>query len=437
MCSEETCVHFDPVGSEQASATDIREFEEDVPVQLVQQARVVVRESEEVTAIDERGALAEFDEERDDDERDDEREDETDEATPAAVREGLPSRFRMRHTPHYVDELLGEAPLRTVREIPLSEIELPTEDRAQLEELERSIRQLGVIEPLLVGRRGACYRVIAGMRRLRAAHRIGLHTVPCLVHDADEEGLADLRRAVIERTMEPLLDPPPAPATAPPVTEPTIGDAALGLEFVSALLPAMNAAGRDRLRWGVLTDLAAVELSRTKAVGTAHEMLRSDAAIQRSSADHLALVGDVVSAVSTEARLRGVKVDLDLPDSGRDILDILFDGARCRSALTGLLHCLLTLAPRTGTVLSVRAQITTIRPALVVECLLRECDPELSVEALARFFEAGWGEHPCGPNGGSILAALVHTARAHGGRAGVKAAANGCVVTFVVPRVDP
>ena len=165
----------------------------------------------------------------------------------------------MRHTPHYVDELLGEAPLRTVREIPLSEIELPTEDRAQLEELERSIRRLGVIEPLLVGRRGACYRVIAGMRRLRAAHRIGLNTVPCLVHDADEERLADMRRAVIERTMEPLLDPPPAPATAPPVTEPTIGEAALGLEFVSALLPAMNAAGRDRLRWGVLTDLAAVE----------------------------------------------------------------------------------------------------------------------------------------------------------------------------------
>ena len=421
-------MHFDPIGSEQASSTDIREFEEDGPVQLVQEARVVVRGSEDVTALEERRARADFDDEREDED------DETEDPAPAAaVREGLPSRFRMRHTPHYVDELLGEAPLRTVREIPLSEIELPTEDRAQLEELERSIRRLGVIEPLLVGRRGACYRVIAGMRRLRAAHRIGLDTVPCLVHDADEEKLADMRRAVIERTTEPLLDSPPAPATAPPVTEPTIGEAALGLEFVSALLPAMNAAGRDRLRWGVLTDLAAVEISRTKAVGTAHELLRSDAAIDRSSADHLALVSDVVSAVSTEARLRSVKVDLDLPDSARDTL---FDGARCRDALQGLLQCLLTLAPRAGTVLSVRAHITTIRPALVVECLLRECDPELSVEALARFFEAGWHEHPCGPNGGSILAALAHIARAHGGRAGVKAAANGCLVTFVVPRVE-
>ena len=425
-------MQFDPVGSEQASTTDIREFVDDVPVQLVQQARVVVREAEDVTALEER-ALAAFDDE-DDDEREGEREDETDDTTPAAVREGLPERFRMRHTPHYVDELLGEAPLRTVREIPLSEIELPTEDRAHLEDLERSIRRLGVIEPLLVGRRGACYCVIAGMRRLRAAHRIGLDTVPCLVHDADEERLADMRRAVIERAIEPM--PEPAPAPPPPSTAPTIGEAALGLEFVSALLPAMNSAGRDRLRWGVLTDLVAVELSRTKAVGTAHEVLRSDAPIDRSSADHLALVSDVVSAVSTEARLRVVKIDLDLPDSGRDVLDIFFDGARCRNALTGLLHCLLALAPRIGTVLSVRAQITTIRPALVVECLLRESDPDLSVEALARFFEAGWREHPCGPDGGSILAALDHTARAHGGRAGVKAAANGCVVTFVVPRLD-
>ena len=201
------CVHFDPVGSEQASATDIREFEEDVPVQIVQQARVVVRESEDVTALEERRARADFDEERGRRERRREGRRDRRGGAAAAVREGLPSRFRMRHTPHYVDELLGEAPLRTVREIPLSEIELPTEDRAQLEELERSIRRLGVIEPLLVGRRGACYRVIAGMRRLRAAHRIGLNTVPCLVHDADEERLADMRRAVIERTMEPLLDP--------------------------------------------------------------------------------------------------------------------------------------------------------------------------------------------------------------------------------------
>jgi hypothetical protein len=380
-------VHFDPAGSEETSSTSIREFSED------------------------------------------------DEASepPLPVREGLPARFRMRHTPHYVDELLGDAPLRTVREIPISEIESPNDDRAELDDLERSIRRLGVIEPLLVARRGAFYRVIAGMRRLRAAHRVGLDTVPCLVHDVDEARLTDMRDAAMQRLAIPAPPQEPEAVEIAPVTPPTSGEAALGLEFVAALLPAMNAAGNDRLRWGVLTDLAGVEISRTKAIAAAHEILKGGTAIDRASVDYLALVSGVVSAVATEARLRGVRVDVSAPDADRDIF---LDAARCRDALTGLLQSLLTIAPRGGTALSVNAQITNIRPALIVECRLHDCDPEPGPEALARFFDAGWREHPAGTHGALLLAALAHTARAHGGRVDAKALVRGCQVTFVVPRLD-
>ena len=420
-------MHFDPVGSEHTSPTDIsRKFNADdvfarQPGDVMQEA-VRPEPGEEARDEDEEAAL------------------EDDEPAPAA-REGLPARFRMRHTPHYVDELLGDAPLRTVREIPISEIESPSDDLADLDNLEASMRRLGVIEPLHVGRRGAFYRVIAGMRRLRAARRIGLDTVPCLVHEVDEERLSDMRDAAADRLMIALppaepenVEPEPVHPVAPvrTVAEPTIGEAALGLDFVAALLPAMNAAGGDRLRWGVLTDLAAVELSRTKVAGQAHEILRGGA-LDRASVDHLALVSGVVTAIATEARLRGVRVDVAAPDVDRDIF---LDGARCRDALTGLLQSLLALAPRGGTVLSVSAQMTSIRPALIVECLLRESDPELGAEAFARFFDAGWREHPSGPNGASMLAALALTARAHGGRVDVKPAANGCLVTFVVPRLE-
>lgn len=357
----------------------------------------------------------------------------------APPREGLPARFRMRHGRHYVDELLGDPPPRTVREIAITEIEAPVDDLAALDDLERSIKRLGVIEPLLVSRRGASYRVIAGMRRLRAAQRIGLDTVPCLVHDVDEERLKDMRDAATERpAIPPPVQPEPAeaPASAETTRQETLGEAALGLDFVAALLPAMNAAGNDRLRWGVLTDLAAVEVSRTKQLAAAHALLRPASAIDRASVDHLGLVRGVLAAVETEARLRGVRVELSVPDTGHDIVDIFLDGARCRDALTGLLRSLLALAPRGGTVLAVKAQITSIRPALIVECLLHESAPELSPEALARFFDVGWREHPCGLNGAQMLAALAQTARSHGGRVDAKAAGRGCLVTFVVPRLE-
>ena len=419
-------MHFDSVGSDQHPSTEIKEFGED---------DVVGRDARTGDVDD--GFC-------DDDGEDAEEQEETEPAP--AVREGLPARFRMRHTPHYVDELLGGAPLRTVREIPVSEIEPPIDDLAELDELERSIRQLGVIEPLLVnqrGRRGASYRVIAGMRRLRAAQRIGLATVPCLVHEVDEDRLADMRGAATHRVMVPApsaLDPvaeAPAVSDDEPVQGPhaAIGEAALGLEFVAALLPAMNAAGGDRLRWGVLTDLASVELSRAKATGAALDILNRARPIDRTSVDYQVLVSDAVSGIATEARLRNVRLDVSLPGdvAGRDIF---LDGALCRHGLTGLLHTLLVLAPRSGTVLAVTAQITSIRPALIVQCTLRESDPELGSETFVRFFDAAWREHPCGTTGASVLAAVAHVARAHGGRVGVKAAASGCHVTFVVPRVD-
>ena len=192
---------------------------------------------------------------------------------PATVREGLPARFRMRHTSHYVDELLGDAPLRTVREIPISEIEPPIDDLAELEELERSIRRLGVIEPLLGRPPG---RIVSRHRRhapFAAAQRVGLDTVPCLVHDVDEERLDRHARRCGPSLAIPAVPEPPSGRGGPfealraGHAAAAIGEAALGLEFVAALLPAMNAAGGDRLRWGVLTDLAAVEMSRRKDDG--------------------------------------------------------------------------------------------------------------------------------------------------------------------------
>ncbi|HXD18788.1 MAG TPA: ParB/RepB/Spo0J family partition protein [Vicinamibacterales bacterium] len=81
-------------------------------------------------------------------------------------------------------------------------------DDAKLEELARSIKENGVIQPILVQKIGDLYRIIAGERRWRAAQRAGLLKVPVVVRDvaidADREVL---QLALIENIQRENLNP--------------------------------------------------------------------------------------------------------------------------------------------------------------------------------------------------------------------------------------
>src|SRR6188474_3997100 len=68
-------------------------------------------------------------------------------------------------------------------------------DDARLQELAESIKANGIIQPILVRRTGAAYRIIAGERRWRAAQRAGLLKVPVIVRempDGSERQLLEL-----------------------------------------------------------------------------------------------------------------------------------------------------------------------------------------------------------------------------------------------------
>jgi ParB family chromosome partitioning protein len=72
-------------------------------------------------------------------------------------------------------------------------------DDTRLEELAQSIRENGVIQPIVVRRLGSGYEIIAGERRWRAAQRAGLSRVPVVVRDVSAEGAKDmLQVALIE-----------------------------------------------------------------------------------------------------------------------------------------------------------------------------------------------------------------------------------------------
>ena len=73
-----------------------------------------------------------------------------------------------------------------------------------LADLASSIRQQGVLQPVLVREVGERYQLIAGERRWRAAKMVGLATVPCLVHNLDD--LRTLMLALIENLQREDLD---------------------------------------------------------------------------------------------------------------------------------------------------------------------------------------------------------------------------------------
>jgi ParB family chromosome partitioning protein len=82
-----------------------------------------------------------------------------------------------------------------------------TTDDARLEELARSVKSNGILQPILVRRDGARYRIIAGERRWRAAQRAGLQRVPVVVREVSQGDRQLLELALIENLQRENLNP--------------------------------------------------------------------------------------------------------------------------------------------------------------------------------------------------------------------------------------
>ncbi len=59
----------------------------------------------------------------------------------------------------------------------------------KLEELAASIREQGIIQPLVVTRKDDYYEIIAGERRWRAAQKAGLHEIPVVIREATPDAV--------------------------------------------------------------------------------------------------------------------------------------------------------------------------------------------------------------------------------------------------------
>jgi ParB family transcriptional regulator, chromosome partitioning protein len=124
---------------------------------------------------------------------------------------GLPVTLKMRHDAHYVEQLASFSGAAVGRMVPVEKIrpnpEQPRKALGDLRELTDSIREKGVLEPLLVRfvPRDDCYYIISGERRYHASRAAGLQEVPCIEKIADDAETLEL--ALIENLQRKDLTP--------------------------------------------------------------------------------------------------------------------------------------------------------------------------------------------------------------------------------------
>lgn len=113
------------------------------------------------------------------------------------VKRGLPPDVRMRADTHFVDHITSGRTAAVGRMLEIERIDPnPTQPRRELrdiEELVASVRERGILEPILVrpletGR----FQIIAGERRFVAAMQAGLTMVPCVELEVDDRGCLEI-----------------------------------------------------------------------------------------------------------------------------------------------------------------------------------------------------------------------------------------------------
>ena len=112
-----------------------------------------------------------------------------------------------------LDALLGdyEEQQSSVMEVDVNQIDTNASqprksfDKEKLEELAASIRNHGIVQPIVVRKAGDRYTIIAGERRYRAARLAGLSTVPVVVREMDDYEVMEV--ALIENIQREDLNP--------------------------------------------------------------------------------------------------------------------------------------------------------------------------------------------------------------------------------------
>lgn len=194
-----------------------------------------------------------------------------------------------------------EAPVTSIRPNPYQ----PRQDfdEESLAELTASIREVGILQPVLVRPVDDGYELIAGERRWKAARRAGLHTIPVLVRETDDA--STLEHALIENVHRTDLNSLEEAAAYQQLTE----DFGLTHEEVAARVGRSRTAVTNTLRLLALpASIQRLVREDRLSAGHARALLATpDRSFQEALAQRVVKEGLSVRAVEDEIRARSAE----------------------------------------------------------------------------------------------------------------------------------
>ena len=264
-------------------------------------------------------------------------------------REGLPPGFRMRHDVHFVDALAigqAEASLRT---LPITRLRAtrPSPEPGELEPLMRSIRQSGLVQPLVVRPRGRHFEVVSGNARLAAASAAGLERVPCIVQDVGDERarhLADAARVHADRRPDNEPSERDQMQGGPRVSMP----AGAVEEIERSLRSIVSSAEMMRSAPGELLERAGRDLMTAEArrcewmIGAGRE-LESPTPLRIASFALMPVIERLQARLEPECKVLGVATGLEKTGLALENAHVKADESQVTMALEGLYRAQLSL----------------------------------------------------------------------------------------------
>jgi len=256
---------------------------------------------------------------------------------------------------------LDEVPVTAIRPNPFQ----PREhfDEEELASLAESIREVGILQPILLRETDEGYEIIAGERRWRAARRVGLQHVPALVRDTDDASA--LEHALVENVHRSDLNVLEEAAAYQQLIE----DFGLTHEEVAIRVGRSRTSVTNTLRLLQLPpSVQRLVRDRSLTMGHARALLGTpDRALQERLAKRIVAEGLSVRAVEDELREPVVVTTPEAPetDAGEDETAVDASGAIRQLRPPGLLELESLLGDHLDT--RVRVDMGTKRGKVTIE----------------------------------------------------------------------